>query len=391
MVSDQQERYYNIFKLNKWFAISSILFTAFWILTFADDYNRPWKKYQIEFRKMEIEKVRNEISTKQEALEGNEDYQLLLAQLDLKQDEFNKQQNTVDEINEELESIRGAVYSSNQNYQFSKADFDAVKYQLEDARFKKQNTEKLEKQLKQLDIKTKKAFIISESYQLKVDSLETIIRDLNASIKKTNDELFVLTKDRDLLERQLSKLDPEAMSLSNKVANIVRDLPVIDFIDPYYEVKQVVVNDLKEDLIYMGMPKVDRCMTCHVGIDKAGYEDAPQPYTTHPRLDEFAGGSSPHPMSEYGCTSCHGGRGRGTDFISSGHMPRDEKQKKEWKKKYNWDYLHYWENKMLPVQYTEAGCFKCHGDNMPVKGAPVLSLGMSTFEKAGCYLSLIHI
>ena len=385
MVSDQQERYYNIFKLNKWFAISSILFTAFWILTFADDYNRPWKKYQIEFRKMEIEKVRNEISTKQEALEGNEDYQLLLAQLDLKQDEFNKQQNRVDEINEELESIRGAVYSSNQNYQFSKADFDAVKYQLEDARFKKQNTEKLEKQLKQLDNKTKKAFIISESYQLKVDSLESITRDLNASIKKTNDELFVLTKDRDLLERQLSKLDPEAMSLSNKVANIVRDLPVIDFIDPYYEVKQVVVNDLKEDLIYMGMPKVDRCMTCHVGIDKAGYEDAPQPYTTHPRLDEFAGGSSPHPMSEYGCTSCHGGRGRGTDFISSGHMPRDEKQKKEWKKKYNWDYLHYWENKMLPVQYTEAGCFKCHGDNMPVKGAPVLSLGMSTFEKAGCY------
>tara|TARA_A100001015_G_scaffold112007_1_gene124385 strand:- start:4707 stop:7745 length:3039 start_codon:yes stop_codon:yes gene_type:complete len=385
MVSDQQERYYNIFKLNKWFAISSILFTGFWVLTFADDYNRPWKKYQIEFRKMEIEKVRSEISTKQEALEGNEDYQLLLAQLDLKQAEFNNQQGRINEVNQELERIEGAFYSSNQNYQFSKADFDAVKYQLEDYKFKNINTKALQKQFDKLEIKTKKAFLIFESYQLKVDSLEAIIRTLNSSIKETNDDLFTLTKDRDLLERQLSKLDPEAMSLSNKVANIVRDLPVIDFIDPYYEVKQVVVNDLKEDLVYMGMPKVDRCMTCHVGINKAGFEDAPQPYTTHPRLDEFAGGSSPHPMSEYGCTSCHGGRGRGTDFISSGHMPRNEKQKKEWKKKYNWDYLHYWENKMLPVQYTEAGCFKCHGDNMPVKGAPVLSLGMSTFEKAGCY------
>ena len=385
MVSDQQERYYNIFKLNKWFAISSILFTAFWILTFADDYNRPWKKYQIEFRKMEIEKVRSEISTKQEALEGNEGYQLLLAQLDLKQAEFNNQQGRINEVNQELERIEGAFYSSNQNYQFSKADFDAVKYQLEDYKFKNLNTKSLQKQFDKLEIQTKKAFLIFESYQLKVDSLEAIVRTLNSSIKETNDDLFTLTKDRDLLERQLSKLDPEAMSLSNKVANIVRDLPVIDFIDPYYEVKQVVVNDLKEDLVYMGMPKVDRCMTCHVGINKAGFEDAPQPYTTHPRLDEFAGGSSPHPMSEYGCTSCHGGRGRGTDFISSGHMPRNEKQKKEWKKKYNWDYLHYWENKMLPVQYTEAGCFKCHGDNMPVKGAPVLSLGMSTFEKAGCY------
>ena len=175
------------------------------------------------------------------------------------------------------------------------------------------------------------------------------------------------------------------MSFSNRVANIVRDLPVIDFIDPYYDVKQVVVNDLKEDLVYMGMPKVDRCMTCHVGIDKKGFEDQPQPYTTHPRLDEFVGGSSPHPMSEYGCTSCHAGRGRGTDFISSGHMPKDETQAKEWKEKYGWEALHYWEDKMLPAQYAEAGCFKCHGDNMPVVGAETLTLGMATFEKAGCY------
>ena len=179
MVSDQQERYYNIFKLNKWFAISSILFTAFWILTFADDYNRPWKKYQIEFRKMEIEKVRNEISTKQEALEGNEDYQLLLAQLDIKQADLNEQQFRIDEINEELESIQGAVYSSNQNYQFSKADFDAVKYQLEDYKFKNLNTKALQKQFDKLKVKTNKAFLIYESYQLKVDSLESIVRTLN--------------------------------------------------------------------------------------------------------------------------------------------------------------------------------------------------------------------
>ncbi len=385
MISDQQERYYNIFKLNKWFAISSILFTAFWILTFADDYNRPWKKYQIEFRQMEIEKIRNEISVKQEVLEGDDNYQQLLLDLDAKQLELNSKEEKIFSINDELNKIQGAVYSSNQNYQFSKADLDAVRYQLEESRFGHGDEKGIEKKYNKLVVQTEKAFLISESYQIKVDSLESILKELNASLRLTNDDLFKLTKDRDLLERQLSKLDPEAMSFSNKIANIVRDLPVIDFIDPFYDVKQVVVNDLKEDLVYMGMPKVDRCMTCHVGIDKKGFEEAPQPYTTHPRLDEFVGGSSPHPMSEYGCTSCHGGRGRGTDFISSGHMPRDLKQKKEWKKKYNWDYLHYWEDKMLPVQYAEAGCFKCHGDNMPVKGAPVLSLGMSTFEKAGCY------
>ena len=59
---NQQERYYNILKLNKWFAISSILFTLIWVLTFANDFNRPWKKYQIQFRQMEIEKTRADIA-----------------------------------------------------------------------------------------------------------------------------------------------------------------------------------------------------------------------------------------------------------------------------------------------------------------------------------------
>ena len=78
----QEERYYNILKLNKWFAISSILFTAFWIITFADDYNRPWKKYQSEFREMEIQNVRKQLTNQQAVLADNSDYQKLLSELD---------------------------------------------------------------------------------------------------------------------------------------------------------------------------------------------------------------------------------------------------------------------------------------------------------------------
>ena len=66
-------------------------------------------------------------------------------------------------------------------------------------------------------------------------------------------------------------------------------------------------------------------------------------------------------------------------------MPQNEEQAHEWEMKYNWEALHHWENKMLPLQYTEAGCYKCHSDNMPIKGAETLSLGLATFEKSGCY------
>ena len=75
---DKQERHYNIFKLNRVFAISSILFLLLLIWTFADDYSRSWRTYQSEFRQMEIvqtdsllkleEKILNEMSEYQEAL-----------------------------------------------------------------------------------------------------------------------------------------------------------------------------------------------------------------------------------------------------------------------------------------------------------------------------------
>ena len=322
----QEERYYNVLKLNKWFAISSILFTAFWILTFADDYNRPWKKYQSEFRKMEIKNVREKLTDQQAVLSDNAEYQDLLSELKKREDELQSQSEKVADIEQQLSDLDATLYAANQDYQFAKADLDAAKYKLEETRFGHGSLEKAEKAYKTLKTKTDKAFLVAETNQSLADSLENELKVLNSFIKQTNDALYAIDSEKQLLERQLSKLDPEAMTFANKIANIVRDVPVIDFIDPYYEVKQVVVNDLEDDLVYMGMPKVDRCITCHVGIDKKGYEDAPQPYTTHPRLDEFVGGSSPHPSMDYGCTSCHAGRGRGTDFTSAGHMPKNEEQ-----------------------------------------------------------------
>ena len=78
---ESQERHYNILKLNRLFAISSIIFTAVWLLVFVDDFQRPWKKYQKEFRKLEIEKVRSDLSELSMQLESNPKYNELKEQL----------------------------------------------------------------------------------------------------------------------------------------------------------------------------------------------------------------------------------------------------------------------------------------------------------------------
>ena len=73
----------------------------------------------------------------------------------------------------------------------------------------------------------------------------------------------------------------------------VRNLPVLDMLNPSLKVNQIMPANLHDDVIFTGTPKVDRCTTCHLGIDKKGYENAPQPYTTHPNLETVPAGAAP--------------------------------------------------------------------------------------------------
>ena len=384
-MANNQERHYNILKLNRLFAISTLVFTAVWLIVFVDDYQRPWKKYQKEFRLLEIEKVRKDLLEASTTLEKNSDYNQLSEQLLSSEKKLTNRKDELEKIIKELKKLDADLYKNNQLYQFAKADLDVLKYEYEKSQFGHGSISDIEKKYFSLTDNVNKYFLIRQNSESKIETMKIQEREIRKEIDEINNSLTALTRGKDLLKRKLSKVDPESMSFANKIGNVVRDLPVLDFIDPYYEVKQVVVNDLEEDLVYMGMPKVDRCMTCHVGIDKAGFEDAPQPYSTHPKLDFMVGPNSPHPLSEFGCTTCHAGRGRGTGFYTSAHSPNDKETAHRWKKELGWEPMHYWEIPMLPKKYTEAGCYKCHSGNMPLKEAETLSLGLSVFEKAGCH------
>jgi len=384
-MADNQERHYNILKLNRTFAISSLVFFAVWILVFVYDFQRPWKKYQIEFRKLEIEKIRQDLYAESAALEKNSNFNQLVEELSAAEKKLTVRQNELDEIVQQLEILDAELYKNNQLYQFAKADLDVLKYEYEKSQFGHGGSENAGEEYGDLNIHVNKYYLDVQEAESKIETVKIQEQKIRKYIDEIKYSLTTLTRENNLLKRRLTKVDPEAMSFANKIGNIVRDLPILDFIDPYYEVKQVVINGLEEDLVYMGMPKVDRCMTCHVGIDKAGFEDAPQPYRTHPKLDFMVGPNSAHPLSEFGCTSCHGGRGRGTKFYTTAHSPNDQETADRWEKELGWEPMHYWENPMLPKRYTEAGCYKCHSGNMPLKEAETLSLGLSVFEKAGCY------
>jgi cytochrome c551/c552 len=119
----------------------------------------------------------------------------------------------------------------------------------------------------------------------------------------------------------------------------------------------------------------------------------PQPYTSHPRLDLFVGGSSPHKKGEMGCTICHDGQGSATDFKWASHTPNDPDQAIEWTRKYEWIDNHHWIFPMTPERFIESNCLKCHhevvelepSERFPDPPAPKLVAGYETVRMYGCY------
>lgn len=109
---------------------------------------------------------------------------------------------------------------------------------------------------------------------------------------------------------------------------------------------------------------VDRCQSCHLGLERKELSDAAEPLRAHPRADELL---EKHPPDVFGCTPCHGGQGLAL-IASHAHGPGDP----------------HWEEPILPMPAREALCGSCHPGTRPLDGAPHLSRGRALFEERGC-------
>jgi cbb3-type cytochrome oxidase cytochrome c subunit len=155
--------------------------------------------------------------------------------------------------------------------------------------------------------------------------------------------------------------------------------------NPSEKINQILLPNLYYDHPFKQIPRVDRCTTCHLGIDQRAFENEPQPFKTHPKMELYLASASPHPMESFGCTTCHSGLDRATSFQNAGHSPRTEEQRKEWEGKYGWHEDHFLETPMFPMTNIEAGCFKCHNASPEVPGANNLNNGRDMIRIYGCF------
>lgn len=429
---------YSIARLNLIFALSSLLLLGTTGVIVMYDYVRGWKWFQWEFLRLERERLQQDLQAAKQAENKQQmsdlDKQVHAQELVIAQ---HRAQYVI--AQKDLDSWEGKHYAADQDYRFAKANLDATRYEAEAAVVQKRpdaaaQQKEYERQTKHLaDL-----LLVLQQMTRDRDAAQARVNEWLKKIKDAEDKKKELNASIDLIDKQLAQVSPGGDFF-------LLNAPMLDFISPTFKVDQVVMQDLYIDMNYMPVPRVDRCQTCHRAIDRPGFEskkeaarlekelqtklDAGQiepakrdetekrveqlkriqdpstpevlnPWRTHPRLDLFVGSASTHPLLEFGCTSCHRGGDRATEFGRAGHIPASPKMEHRWEESAlpffpgPWDYdKRHWgyelneflETPMYPRQYYEAGCIKCHGDQIQVRGGDEITEATHEVEILGCY------
>lgn len=166
--------------------------------------------------------------------------------------------------------------------------------------------------------------------------------------------------------RVLAKTDAERSSLAARAPRI----------------EQIVVSNF-------GETRVDRCTTCHIAADDPRFATYAEPLKTHPYSPVLGDRQKDgkwerrHKFSEFGCTVCHDGQGRGLDPEYS--HGKDEywpepllgfATQENWRKDFA--------PKLKGKEYMQANCAQCHTE-IAFSGTPLVTRGRELFFSSNCY------
>ena len=107
--------------------------------------------------------------------------------------------------------------------------------------------------------------------------------------------------------------------------------------------------------------RVDRCTSCHLGIDDPAFANAALPFRAHSGT-----WLRTHRLDRMGCTGCHGGQGAATTYRGAAHKP-----------------LVHWTEPMRGPELMEAQCGVCHLERAP-RGTLWLARGRALIAQSNC-------
>jgi predicted nucleic acid-binding Zn-ribbon protein len=325
-IDDEKKSYSGVFLL----VVGLLLVGGIWSVW--DDYisRRPWKKYQAVFSLIAYDKAQDELRQEEERLQNDPAYQEARAKLEeararLRDGEVGKR---LAALTAELAGAELRASELETSLRIVRSEIEAAWYEYEHAQMTGHGGQE-EKQT--LDALTAEAQELEERFhaaQAERDRVQREIDELNLELQTWENKVRELATPR---ERIKQRLDSYVLLSFDGFA--VPKIPTI---------QQTVLPEFDRGNFDTPLMRVDRCQSCHAGIDRGGFEDQPNPYKTHPHREVLLGN---HPPERFGCTPCHEGQGVATTSVEKAHGE-----------------VMFWEHPLRRGDKVEANCIKCHAD-----------------------------
>lgn len=327
---------------------------------------RPWKDYQNQFvegysavletRLSRARRSEREIRESPEYRELETRYEQISAERKPKVDDINAQLAVVDrqltDITETFQNERAWIAA--QTYKLEVTESEGDKNSIRKSIEEKKN-EKVEVSIHNNRGEVEEQELTVKQLEEKYNELRTKKAALAAQLVEITKPVNDSRKERDTyLQDQLTGLnETQLRGLLEKMNNF------------RFDIKQINVAN---------GAVVDRCESCHLGVREpiplskklmtdATDSDDGVAFVSHPNQELLR----IHDPERFGCSTCHGGNGRGTTSVEKAHG-----RYKHWL----WP-LYYKEN-------TQAGCNQCHNRDRVIQNADVLNRGKQLFQNRGC-------
>jgi len=333
----EQRRYDKIYLF-----LALILFLAtLWAVFNEVSTRRPWKEYQRKFYQLKLAKldslyrlaVANFDSAKYKELTE----ELEKAKAGLESEEYKRALEDYKKYERELAELT-------REFQFAKSRSDEYYYFYQRAKLENANGRETQK------------------WWERVQREERLMSEFNAKIEevtKKKDSTWAIVKGYRAkvseLQHELDKLFEEINRIKDRIQKTK---------EAQVKIVQVILPEFERTNFGTLKSRVDRCQTCHLGWDDPLFEDAPQPFKTHPNRELL----EKHNPETFGCTPCHRGQG---PALTEGYAHGDKDK--------------HWEWPILKKEYIEAGCNDCHFNEINLKWAPKLTMGKHILIESGCY------
>ena len=291
--------------------VAVLLVSAVWSIWDDNISRRPWKQYQVQWDHLAYDKYMKDAADEQKRLDADPEYQKVSKELAEARNELDSGATAAKlaALRAQLTDLNNTANDKDQLVRFTKSYLTERWYDYNHAVQEKEDPAPYKKEIDQLNAELAQENIVSDKAKDDLQAVKDQIEALNSKVDSLTDQMKKLTAKRD---DSLDKADTWMIPVKFRNTVLFR-YPKIP------KIEQTAIDDFDRNAFDEAIARVDRCQSCHMGADKKGFENAPEPFRTHSNFDQII---LKHPPDKLGCTPCHDGQGPAVSSVRAGAWRR---------------------------------------------------------------------